>query len=443
MVLQTTLLKLIAATFTTLVYFAVYQSQLSIHISISYSLFGSIIIILMLHLCVVGRQLIFLFQPSLLLVTAVSLLIAIGGLGFHHGWALTHWIEQTVSWQNLEIHLTFFYVFFLLMIFFYNRKKLRPGLNLPGNSRLKIITFAVISILASVAMATVNLPFASQVVAVGFIGYCLHICNIQNLKTRMLLYLTLFIPIALLLHDDKRDAIFLLFPLFIIELLQNPEKKLNFKSLFTIFYITFGVLIMIVLATVLRAAEYYEINKLIDIFSAARTYVFSELFLGYFLQNIEATYTYFHTINAIEMWTFQKLDALSGGSYVKAFFVTFPREIFDFKPQKASYWYTLTYDEKYRLSGGSWAVSMFGEAYLNFQIFGALILVSILKFFDYLFYSITLRPAYKNYMINIMKLYLPVAFLDFSRGAGLDSIVIYLCVVMFASLILEACLRYR
>ena len=311
---------------------------------------------------------------------------------------------------------------------------------MPGNSRLKIITFAVIY-LASVAMATVNLPFAAQVVAVGFIGYCLHICNIKNLKTRMLLYLTLFIPIALLLHDDKRDAIFLLFPLFIIELLQKPEKKLNFKSLFTIFNITFGVLIMIVLATVLRAAEYYEINKLIDIFSAARTYVFSELFLGYFLQNIEATYTYFHTINAIEMWTFQKLDALSGGSYVKAFFVTFPREIFDFKPQKASYWYTLTYDENTDFLA-FWAVSMFGEAYLNFQIFGALILVSILKFLT-IYFTQLLCEAVKKHMINIMKLYLPVAFLDFSRGAGLDSIVIYLCVVMFASLILEACLRYR
>ncbi|MDB2521404.1 hypothetical protein N9X16_00035 [Planktomarina temperata] len=389
-----------------------------------------------------GRQLIFFFQPSLLLITVVSLLISIGALGFYNGWALPRWMEEAESWQSLEVHLWIFYLVFLFIILLTNRKSLQPNLQLPKFSFLPLIIFYLTSTIAAAGVAYINFPFASQVAAAGFIGYCLQVANVENLKVRIFAYGTLFIPIALLLHDDKRDAIFLLLPLLLIELLQKPQIKIHIIILIKLLFLVMGLLILIILATVLRAAEYYEIINLIDIFKAAKVYIFSDLFVGYFLQNIEATYTYFHTINAIEMWIVEKHEQLIGGSYLKGILIVFPREIFEFKPQKASYWYTLFYDEEYRMAGGSWAVSMFGEAYLNFQIFGVFVLVSILKFFDYLFYKYTLHSGHKDYLVNIPKLYLPVTFLDFSRGAGLDSVAIYVCVVAFTSLLIKLSVRY-
>ena len=200
--------------------------------------------------------------------------------------------------------------------------------------------------------------------------------------------------------------------------------------------------VLIILLTVLRSSEHYEINNWTSLFFAANLFYSSEMFFSYFLQNLEITYTYFHTINAMEIWDIRKLEYLYGSSYLKSLLVLFPREVFEFKPQKASYWYTLFYDKSYRLAGGSWALSMFSEAYINFKFFGSLALVAILRILDYLFYKTILTSCRKGYLHNIVKLYFMVAILEFARGAGLETVVVFMCIVTFISALIQITLRY-
>ena len=267
----------------------------------------------------------------------------------------------------------------------------------------------------------VELIFVGPLASVTFLIYALHVVGYQAGKARLLLYAVALIPLSIFLAHDKRDVIFPLIGVILLEALVRNRARFTFRRVLSlVLFYTPPVLALILVMTVLRAAEQFGITGVRDIIAAVSAYVRTTDFLPSLFLNLEWTYTYVHTFNAVNYALTDRIPALLGSTYVKVLFIFAPREWIDWKPDSIIDIYTSYYDQRYRRLGGSWVSSMVGEAILNFRLFGAVILALILMAFDRVFVRYVLIQRRRNYLYAGSALYGIVAFLLYARGSGLD-----------------------
>ena len=289
----------------------------------------------------------------------------------------------------------------------------------------------------------VELIFVGPLAGVTFLIYALHVVGYKSGKGRLLLYALALVPLSIFLAHDKRDVIFPLIGVVLLEALVRDRVRFTVRRVLTwLLFYTPPVLALILVMTVLRAPEQFGITAVGDIVTAVSAYVQRTSFLANLFLNLEWTFIYVHTFNAINYALTDRIPALLGSTYVKVLFILTPREWIDWKPDSIIHIYTAYYDQRYWRLGGSWVSSMVGEAILNFRLFGAVVLAIILAAFDRLFVRYVLIQRRRGYLYAGSALYGMVAFLLYARGSGLDLALISFVVAAACCACLSLVMKY-
>ena len=375
-----------------------------------------------------GNTLSFL-QPSVFGVNYIYLSMALGALTFAtDGVFLPRMIADASRWTDGPAPIVFLASFVAVVIMISDYRAKPAAWLLPGESPIKVVVLLGATIGTAVAGNATDFIFLPETTGAMFMLYILHVIGLRNGKIRISFYLAAIVPLTVLFSEDKRDALFLIVPIIFLELIVRDKPSITAGVLARIFLImpVFGALVLV--ASVLRSPEYVDVRSVGETIEAVQEYASNRFFWAYASLNFELLYTYFHTFNTINYVLTDKLMPLLGSTYVKPLFILIPRNWIEWKPWGASYVYALRFDRAYRLAGGSWAVSMVGEAFLNFRIMGAVFLPVVLGMFDRLFRRLVLVRERPNFAVAVAALYFPVAFMNYARGSGLDVLLIMMIV---------------
>ena len=383
------------------------------------------------------------FLPSVVCVNYVYISMIFGGWAFiSDNVVLDAMITGAEQWTDSLLPTLFIALVACTVILVADYHKKEIAWRIPEPAYLTIIILGASIFLIGYLVAPLHTGFTNQIISAPFFLYVLYVAALPHRTTRILLYLIVLVPLVLIFAHDKRDAIFPILPILFLELINSGRLQLNLKQIIMVLMLIPVVGAMILVATVLRTPEVFGIDSIFDIYAAMLEYVSFDDFLGNYLLDLEFTYTYFHSMNAINYAFTDQIPALLGATYVKPLFILIPRELVEWKPFSAVHYYTIYEDPEYRLAGGSWAVSMIAEAALNFRMFGVVVCAFVLRVLDGIFVRFVLIRTTKNFLFSVAALYFFVSYMNFARGSGLSlSLVLFLAVV-FATIPFLFVLRF-
>ena len=382
-------------------------------------------------------------QPSVFGINYILISMALGALTFVSGnVVLPRMISESSRWTHGPIPIAFIAALVGVVILISDYSEKDAAWLLPGPNPLKILTLLLATLGTAIFGTATNFSFVGETTAGLFMLYILHVIGLRNGRIRLLFYLAAILPLTVLFAQDKRNAMFLIVPITLLELIVRDWRYISVKLVLRFLIVVSAVAGLVLIATVLRTPGPGGIRSIGETLSAVRSHTAGRLFLGYASLNFELVYTYFHTFNAINYLLGDRLIPLLGSTYLKPLFILIPRDLLEWKPWEASYVYTLRFDRAYRVAGGSWAVSMVGEAFLNFRIVGAFVLPFVLRAFDGVFSRWVLVREKANFVSAVAALYFPVAFMNYARGSGLDSVVIMMMVATATAFVGSVALHY-
>lgn len=180
--------------------------------------------------------------------------------------------------------------------------------------------------------------------------------------------------------------------------------------------------------SIIRGYGEYKVKGFLDANKYVKNYVTSSYFIPAFMNNLEISYTYLHSNNAVEKIIEYPELKTYGETLIKPLFMFIPRSIMKNKPQSIIHHYTNGFSQKYREKGGSWTISIQSEMFWNFSFFG--IFVGAIFFYVFnILYRYTIELININNIINyIPLLYLYEALLILFRGSGIDMFLIFMII---------------
>ena len=383
-------------------------------------------------------------QPSVIGINYVYISLALGAFAFvSDNVVIPRMRSDAAEWLDTGIPIVLLAGVVCLLIALGDHRPKRAAWRLPSPSPARVIALLMLTVGTAFFGSELEIPFVGTAAGATFLIYALHVAALKYGNRRLLLYALALVPLSVLLAHDKRDVIFPLISVVMLEALVRDRDRFTARGVLSWLVIyTPPVLALILVMTVLRAAEQFGITSVGGVIAAVSAYVQRTGFVGNLFLSLEWTFTYVHTFNAINYALTDRIPALLGSTYVKVLFILVPREWLEWKPDSIIHVYTAYYDQTYWRLGGSWVSSMVGEAILNFRWFGAVILALILRAFDHLFVRYVLIQRHGKLLFAGAALYGPVAFLLYARGSGLDLAFISFLVAVFCCGCLSVVMKY-
>lgn len=284
-------------------------------------------------------------------------------------------------------------------------------------------------------------PYLASLISITILIYASRL----NRFIRYFMYLGVFATMVSIFSQDKRIAVFLIFAILLLEA-RRGALVFNLKGILfatcALGAVIYGILVM----SINRGyGSFLDIGGVLEASGFVLEYIKSDFFLAGFFQNIEASYFYFHYLNAAELVLGGEVDPSLGSTLLKPLFIPFPRSLIPWKPESIIDLYTVAHDPGFRLVGGSWVVN-FGAEYLwNFHILG-LILFSVFAKINAVFYRALLSPKIgRKPYFSVFMLFAYMNIITYARGSGLDLFAFSLVVVgaiVFLSAVAHAALRF-
>lgn len=374
----------------------------------------------------------FLLSPSFIAVTYLNLNFLIGSWVFANGLVFTKLLPDYKLWEFASTRLLFFngINFFITLAYFLKinlKFKDKQFINLYKINQ-KFLFYITLFVFAGTLIASPYLEFIGfyllifkTMLAIMIIAY-----SFKNfsLKKRAFIYLTTIFIFVLFSVDSKREAIFLILP---IVLLESSRYKLKFK--FKQILIALGLFIslcyFILTMSILRNYGGFKPKSFFEATTYVDDYLRSESFVAGFMNNLEISSTYLHSNNIIEYIKRDKVKMVYGETIIKPIFIVVPRSYFKFKPRSAIDIYTTKFDKGFRQRGGSFPVSMQSEFYLNFGFFSWLVAFVFFGFFNSVYKNVLNLIKNDKILNYIYILYMYEIFLSVIRGSGLDIFSVY------------------
>ncbi|WP_282079815.1 hypothetical protein [Aquimarina algiphila] len=383
---------------------------------------------------------IFVFSPSFIAVTYINLNFIIGSFVFQKELVFDFLLEPYEEWSNYNLVMGYFNLanYAIIISFFLTSKtsysfkhKLLCDLRKFSSGFLVLIG---ISIIVFFIFFDVNLSFIggegsfSDIFrTLGAIILIVEIFRSYNLRKRLLFYFILLLCFSITSWEDKRDAIFLLLPILILESTRF-RIKVDLKKVLLIGTSTIAVLYLILVMSITRGYGSFKANNFSEASGYVLDYIASKDFIPGFMNNLEISYTYLHSNNAVER-IIKEPDLLAyGETIVKPFFILVPRSIYKNKPKSIIHKYTYAYSKEYREKGGSWTISFQSEMFWNFSFFGIIVGGFFFYVFN-IFYRQIIKLINNNNIINyIPLLYFYEMLLVLFRGSGIDMFLIFMII---------------
>jgi hypothetical protein len=373
-----------------------------------------------------------LVHPSTMILNYIGLSVFLGAIAFSFDLVA---IQKDLSAYKAWSYYNYTSTIFILLIGAFVMGSCQRNLRVDPESfvpRRKRILYLILLPWFTFFFVPLNLniiggsgDFAIVIKTILAIFFIYRISNFEFSIARWLLYFGIIFVFALFSIQEKREAIFLLFPMVYLEitkgLLQFTVRSF-FLSILTIFFIATLILSM----SIGRGyGDFGEDLSLLESFGYIDDYIKSPEFVIYFAQNIETNYTFFHSLNSMELVLLDSSHLSYGSTFWKVFLIPFPRSIFPFKPDSILELYTSAYASSFRSIGGSWVVSVFSEFVWNFSILGvgaSYLFGRLMGVFNHKLSSSVL----KNDGIGTIRLLFTYTILfTYVRGSGLDQFVLY------------------
>lgn len=411
------------------------------------------LILIFNHLLVISKKnyVFLLFTPTSLILLYTGLSFAIGSYAFNEGLVLKE--SQIIAYNNWDyFKWSNVYVLTALILLFYvdhffSNVYIHTKYNLISRTVnfkawyiilfLCIVLYLIFSFIEldlSIFGSDGDLSNIPKTTATLTIIYYL---AINKIKKRYVLYLLILIIFASLNITSKREAIFLIFPIGLLESFINLNK-FRIQHVFVSLMIILFCLSLILIMSIARGYGGYDLDyfNILQAIPFLFDYLTSELFLESFFNNIETNYTFFHSFQALE-YIQNDINLLSYGStIIKVLFILIPRSIFPMKPDSILELYTSEYSPSFRLIGGSYPINIISEYFWNFHFIGIIVVLLMAILVNYFFLKLIKHIGTSNFEKRIWMLYAYMHLITYVRGSGLDQYIVYVLIgYLFSKLI--------
>lgn len=403
----------------------------------------------------VNDQLKFFLSPSILSSLYLLISFVLADLLFRNNMYLLEYQNFFYStWTHLHKSLIFYNGCTLLSCLSYFTTKshfVKNPLNSYDNINPSVKTSMIIFILLLIILMSniqIILPGGSIDVPTIFstiLAICLFV-RIKNINGsyRFVLYLLIIALFAIFRFNNKREAIFLIFPILLLELSTFRHKFISFKHVFQLIVVGLSMLLVIVYMSIMRRDEGKEnvsISQITDVIPAIIEYISIDNVLPILADNIEVNYVYINSHHAIELIENNPELKTWGGTYVKPLFLFIPRSAFPNKPESVITLYSKAALPNAAANGYCLPLSLQTESYWNFGFFGGLLIVffvfSILNSaFKYFYKTIP-----KNKISSILYLYFYYVFSILYRDAGFEKLFLWVPVAVVLLYFLKSIFR--
>lgn len=247
-------------------------------------------------------------------------------------------------------------------------------------------------------------------------------------RGRFTVYLLIFIYFASFSSYDKRDAIFLIAPMLLIECFSTQRLQLRLQHLILVAGFSVMGFVLILMMSIYRGDGGYQPQRFLDTRHYVLEYVGSPNFYEILGTNLEYNYVLFHSHQAIKYVYESPELLLYGSTFLKPLFITLPKELFPNKPKSIGHHYTSHHSPQYWKAGGSWTSSIYADFFWNFHVLGLLVLLPIYYLMNrcYLALAYSIKQGVSYY--HLLPLFAYQQLLTLIRGSGFDLYFAYLIV---------------
>ena len=265
-----------------------------------------------------------------------------------------------------------------------------------------------------------NYPFIMGIVM-------LIVYKLNTYRTPIIFHIAVVGAIVFMMAVDsvgsKRELFFIILSILMIEFIYHDRKiRLSFKNVLFVSIIAVLSIYYILSASIVRGYGGFEVEELTEAASLVAEYADNDNFQVVVSNNFEIPYHYATAVLACEYTLSGKTPLLFGETFIRPFFIIVPRSIY--KPRKMIDVFTTAYDAQKRLEGISYPVSAYSEFFANFHILSIPLLILFFIAYQRLFVLIV-KSGRKNKSTFLYFMTAVALSLQFIRGSGLDSLVIY------------------
>jgi len=411
-------------------------------------LFGVLLCIALLHIWC-QKYFIYMLSPMVILFVYITVNLFIGGWAHFNGYVMSE--KQLIAfseWRNYRVSVIY-YILSLAIIYFidscYRNKYADIGVLgvMRGKAALSIrypfvhvlIAFPFLFIPFEAAWFGGDGDLSKVFVLVAFFSIAVYVASNRykyRSKHRMVIYIIMIVLLAIISVNDKREAIFAILPILLIESYYG-KWIFNAKLILYSFLLLLGTFVLILTMSISRGYGSFGDSGLLESFVYVLSYIKSDEFISSLMNNLEFNYVFFHSLNAVEA-ILNDSDLIEYGStIVKSLFIAIPRSIFMDKPESIIHLYTNHYSPVLRDLGVSYPVNIISEMFWNFHFFGvialAVISVAILK----VYYLFVTRFSTFTIPIASFGMFTYMFYLVWVRGSGLDMYLVYVIFSFFVA----------
>lgn len=409
----------------------------------------------------------YLFSPCILSFAYVCVNYISGPFVFYHGLTYDDLMLNTVrSISSNNLYIIYSYVFvsnaFLVVIAksgFVRYISSRPSFEIEhktsAHSKHKVkhsfgeyLTILVLLIfIAASRMADIELGFlggsgdVSFTIALGFVvslaAYM--IWKGIDIKVRILVYVAVMAVVFAFSFSSKRESFFILISILMTESFAQNDRsitKIPLKKVFLVGLLGVVSVVSILASSIMRGYGNFDASNYVEAIKYIPQYAENERFVESVIGNFEGGVAYASSAIASDYFLDGKISPLLGETFARALFIPFPQSVLGYKPRKMLDIYTWLYTPEFRRDGGSYPVIVYTEFLCNFGIVAIFFMPLFFFFMERLYYK-TIRQ-WKNDKRTasvLIKIAFFSIFLQFVRGSGLDSILIYTLLSSFAIII--------
>ena len=384
-----------------------------------------------------GRGILQYATPNSLVFFYSSVSLTVGAWGFAHDFVLVDsWLQIYAEWEFFHVTLSVLMSCLAVLLIV----DLHRVAELPSNDRL--IWGRVdgwVTLIAALPLCVfffIPLDLAKfggegdlSIIPVTIVALTAVVfMNNMPMLPKWIAYLLIILVFATFSVQDKRDAIFLLFPMVYLDLIAG---RIRFSVSTLLVLAGVGVLIAILVLAMSVARGYGGFGEFSNPYEALPyvwSYIVSEDFVPSVLHNIEANYFFFHSVNSAEMVTRDPSLMAYGSTIVKPLFIPFPRHWVDWKPESIISLYTAAFDPALRARGGSWPINIFSEFYWNMMYLAPIFCGFFASAAVWLHRAVLKSFRQGEHFFLVYLLFAYMHLLTVTRGSGIDQFFVFLVI---------------
>ncbi|MGB3416676.1 MAG: hypothetical protein WBA36_08405 [Mesorhizobium sp.] len=369
-----------------------------------------------------------LMRPSLIFLAYIGVNCALGAALYHSGNLIGRpaiWADEYRSWTNLN-QIYGFISASLTMIFLVHTfqdartRSIATAIEIaPSNTRIRLISiygiFTFLALLSFSYESTVIV--ASRTLCVCGAAYVLFR---YRQPLRWLIIIGMIAILALSSFDSKRNAIFLLLPVALLETLRGGRISMSVRKVILLIIFIVLTIVAVITMSILRGYGNYNVDSALDALKLIPNYLGGDRVFGMLGNNFEFSYMFFTIHHSVGAALSGAADLELGATYLRVLFVGIPYEVFMYRPPTIVDSYTSFAAPEFRAAGGSWPPSALGEAFWNFGMVGIIVIPILCIIMDSIYRVIVVKSLNRGLVPAAFGLSIYMFLLFFMRGSGFD-----------------------